>query len=484
MLPWVGYARVSHVGGRTGDSFRSPDDQRHAIEAWAKARHERVVMLPPELDESGGRADRPILQQAIEGIEAGEYRGLVVAYLSRASRSTRHLLELWDRIEAAGGQVMSVAENIDTSTPAGRLTRTMMVAIAEHELDGHRERFEALRRNSTKAGIWKQRQTPLGYSRDPVTRRLVPNDDAPRVVQAFLARETGATMLGLSRQIQMTPSGVRHLLRNRVYLGELSCGPHVNPAAHPAIVDVDLFERVQALAVARGPRDDRQPALLAGIVRCCGCGHVMSRGNMKVEVYACHVNHSLGACPAPAGVTLRLLDRLVEEAVLGALRGAGFDSHEDSHVLSEAREAAGTAERELAAFMEGVAAAGISPVSYARALTARQETVEAARDKVRQALLRTTAVDLGVDIDEAWEAFDMRQRNQLLRGLIEVVLVRRAGGRGGGAGPKIALADRVRIVKAGTGLVGRSVASHSRPVLEVLWPERDDPCLIGVHLSE
>ena len=99
--PWVGYVRVSHVGGRAGDSFRSPTDQATSIQTWAATRGDQVVILDPELDESGGSRDRPILAAAVAGIEAGQYRGLVVAYLSRAGRSVRHLLEMWDRFAPA-----------------------------------------------------------------------------------------------------------------------------------------------------------------------------------------------------------------------------------------------------------------------------------------------------------------------------------------------------------------------------------------------
>src|SRR3989442_6167222 len=152
MSVWLGYRRVSHVGGRSGDRFHSPSEQADVIRAWAKARGERVEMLAPELDESGGRADRPILTAAVERVERGEARGIVVAYLSRASRSVRHLLELWDRIEAAGRQVIAVAQKLDTSTPPCRLTRTILAPVAEHALDLHRHRFEQLRRSATERG--------------------------------------------------------------------------------------------------------------------------------------------------------------------------------------------------------------------------------------------------------------------------------------------------------------------------------------------
>jgi len=49
-----GYIRVSRVGGRSGDSFHSPDLQREAIQGWAAAHGHEIVQWHEELDESGG----------------------------------------------------------------------------------------------------------------------------------------------------------------------------------------------------------------------------------------------------------------------------------------------------------------------------------------------------------------------------------------------------------------------------------------------
>src|SRR4051794_36697484 len=111
--PLAGYIRVSHVGGRSGERFHSPDDQAAEIQAWAKAHGHEVVMLPPELDGKGSDAQRPIFRRAVEGVKAGEYGGVVVAYLSRAGRDLRVMLDLWDEVEGAGRAVYSAREHID-----------------------------------------------------------------------------------------------------------------------------------------------------------------------------------------------------------------------------------------------------------------------------------------------------------------------------------------------------------------------------------
>lgn len=473
MAPWVGYVRVSHVGGRGGESFRSPTEQSERIEAWARMRGEAVTVLPAELDESGGRIDRPILTQAVEGIERGDYRGLVVAYLSRASRSVRHLLELWDRIESAGGEVVAIAESVDTSTPAGRLTRTMLAAIAEHELDLHRERFAQLRQVATAQGIWQHRQTPLGYSRDPSSRKLVPDDHAEPVRRAFARRVAGEPLARIAEGLRLTTSGARALLRNRVYLGELHVGDHVNPKAHPRLVDEDLWLAAQAHRSIRPPRTKRPPPLLAGLVRCASCGHAMSRaGN---PTYICHRRHSAGACPAPAAIAIPRLDDHVERIALAELGQLHARAADTRKATDDAREQLRHAERELAAYLEGTAAAGLAPNQFAAGARARREAVDRAREKVASTFANPSSLVDG-DPVALWPSLGPEHRNRLLRGLIEGVIVAAVG-----RGRRVAVEHRARVIAHGAGIITTYPgAGRAMAIRALALPDPDDPCVLRV----
>jgi site-specific DNA recombinase len=71
-----GYVRVSQVAGREGDSFMSPRVQREQLEAWAERNGASLAHVFEELDESGGRADRPLLEAAIKRVEDGDTDGV------------------------------------------------------------------------------------------------------------------------------------------------------------------------------------------------------------------------------------------------------------------------------------------------------------------------------------------------------------------------------------------------------------------------
>jgi DNA invertase Pin-like site-specific DNA recombinase len=471
-------------GRRTGTTTMHADrDQIADIERYAAQHGATVDILPPELNVSGGLPlnKRPSLLAAIEGVEAGRYDAIIVSYLSRLGRNIREQLKAWDRVEAAGGKIIVVRENIDSTTPSGRLQRTLLLGMAEHEREQHAERFANLRAWATAAGVWQHRQTPLGYTRDPDTRKLTPDQNADRVRAAFRDRIAGTPMSAIARDLQMTPSGARFLLANRVYLGELRVGSEFNPAAHPPIVTEDVWRAAQTARVTRPPRVAEHTALLAGIARCAGCGHALSRSTAKVVVYCCHGQHSDGPCPAPAAITARLLDEHVEAIVLARLRHLTTIAPRDTKQLSLATAAREVAETELAVFLRDVQAAGLRPGQFAEGARERAAVLDRARG-VEERLLADRPVGL-VDGDPvgAWERMSARQRNHVLGRLVEVVLVARAGGRG----RVVPVESRVRVIRHGAGLVdvGR-YRGRARPVVTVGLPDFDDPRVLGVHVSQ
>ena len=90
---------------------------------------------------SGAKADRPALAEALEYIRPGDT--LVVWRLDRLGRSLKHLIAVVGELQERGIGFKSVTEQIDTTTPGGKLIFHVFGALAEFERDLIRERTQA-----------------------------------------------------------------------------------------------------------------------------------------------------------------------------------------------------------------------------------------------------------------------------------------------------------------------------------------------------
>ena len=129
----VGYCRVS-TAGQASEGV-SLEAQRARIKAWAQANGYEVRGVHVDAGLSGGRADnRPALQAALEEV-CREHGALVVYSLGRLARSVKDTLTIGDRLDAAGADLVSLSENIDTTNAAGKMVFRMLAVLSEFERD-------------------------------------------------------------------------------------------------------------------------------------------------------------------------------------------------------------------------------------------------------------------------------------------------------------------------------------------------------------
>jgi DNA invertase Pin-like site-specific DNA recombinase len=106
---------------------------------------------------------RPGLQQAID--DACQRGCVLVVYsLSRLARNTRETLELGERFAKAGADIVSLSENIDTTSAAGKMVFRMLAVLAEFERDQVSERTSMAMAHKRSQGHRISRHIPYGKS--------------------------------------------------------------------------------------------------------------------------------------------------------------------------------------------------------------------------------------------------------------------------------------------------------------------------------
>lgn len=160
--------------------------------------------IPPDLEFtddgiSGVRDNRPALDRLRQAIREGKVDTVLATKLDRLGRSVQGILRFYDECEAAGVRVIVTTQGIDTSTPVGRFSRTILAAVAELERELILER--------TYAGISKARAKGVRFGRPP---KEAPPGTVKRIAEL---RAEGRSWREVAQHVRVTQSRARRLFR-------------------------------------------------------------------------------------------------------------------------------------------------------------------------------------------------------------------------------------------------------------------------------
>lgn len=345
--------------------FNSLDAQHEACDAYIRSQASQgwqpVGQRYEDAAFSGGNLERPSLQRLLTDIDLGKVDAVVVYKIDRLTRSLADFAKLVEVFDAKSVSFVAVTQQFNTTTSMGRLTLNVLLSFAQFERELSSERVRDKIAASRAKGKWTGGSVPLGY--DVENKKLVPNTvemnairqifegyercgslpklvtelDAKGVVTKVRSKADGTTAGG----IPFAYGSLANLLRNRVYVGEVSHRDKWYVGEHTAIVDRELFDRVQATmssnAIERKKRSLSSPALLAGLV-------FDDRGNNMRSTYTAKKGAryqfyvsvtTLQGRRQNSGSVSRVSAPDVEKAVLSAIRSGETAACDDTALIAE-----------------------------------------------------------------------------------------------------------------------------------------------------
>jgi DNA invertase Pin-like site-specific DNA recombinase len=141
------YGRVSTTNHGQDVSMQTRD-----LEQFAKARGWRLVDSYLDIGISGSKDNRPELDRLMADAHRRKFDAVIVWKFDRFARSVSHLLRALENFNALGVAFVSLSEQMDTTTPSGKMVFTVLGAVAELERSLIAERVRAGLRNARAKG--------------------------------------------------------------------------------------------------------------------------------------------------------------------------------------------------------------------------------------------------------------------------------------------------------------------------------------------
>jgi DNA invertase Pin-like site-specific DNA recombinase len=140
------YARVSTNNGQ------DPEMQLRELREYCQRRNWEVAGEYVDVGISGAKEKRPKLDKLLTDAHRRHFDAVVVWRFDRFARSVSHLLRALETFRSLGIEFVSLSEQVDTSTPTGKMVFTVLGAVAELERCLIVERVKAGLRNARAKG--------------------------------------------------------------------------------------------------------------------------------------------------------------------------------------------------------------------------------------------------------------------------------------------------------------------------------------------
>ncbi len=351
------YTRKSSEEGLEQE-FNSLDAQYESCLAYITSQKaEGWIPIKGRYDDggfSGGNLERPGLRRLMAEIESGNVDTVVVYKIDRLTRSLMDFAKLVEVFDRHGVTFVSITQSFNTTTSMGRLTLNVLLSFAQFEREVTGERIRDKIAASKKKGMWMGGYAPVGYN--IAEKKLVVDPESAPLVQMLFERYHALGCVsalkreldrdGTTSRVWLSSTGLEHggasfsrgilykILRNPVYIGQISHKGVIYEGQHDAIINGELWEKVQAQLVGHAARSrGRTSVPMAELLK----GKIFdpdgrpysptytSKGNRRYRYY---ISQNLLQCrDHPKGIIARLPAQEFEDTVLNGIMSIFSENH-------------------------------------------------------------------------------------------------------------------------------------------------------------
>jgi site-specific DNA recombinase len=419
------YIRLS----KWDEGTTSPQRQRQAVEAFCQARGWELLETFEDIDVSAYNGHRrPGLEKMLSRLP--EVGAVVFMRLDRLARSVTDFARIRETCSAAGVELVSTDQQIDTSTAMGKAMQSIVATFAELESGTISERSRKMMAYKRERGEPVGR-VPFGWKRNG--KEYEPDPDQQAILAEAARRYVaGETLAAIASDLGFSAPGPlsRMLQSDRVQ------------EALPAEQAEALREALKSRLRERVPSSHR--SLLGGIATCGQCGATMTAGSTRANrrgrwfSYGCRQSGHVH-------ISAPWLDNYVSEKVVDMV-----DTGRLTEAISQRRKSkpvrkVSDLEARLEILENAYYVEGKMPESRFRRL--RDELLERL-EKARRSE-RERGADLPAetvrDLAERWAALDVPARRKVIAAVLREVEVAKATGNGAPDPSRVRLVWRVQI---------------------------------------
>jgi site-specific DNA recombinase len=363
------YLRVST--GRQAEHDLSIPDQRQQLESWCRGHGYAVIAEFVEAGASATDDRRPAFQQMIErACDIENAFGVIIVHsYSRFFREAFEQEFYLRKLAKHNVRVVSITQPVgDEKEPVHAMMRKVIALFDEYQSKENAKHVIRSMKENARQGFWNGSTVPLGYRLVEAERRgtkikkklevdPVEAEYIKLIYKLYLYGDGTSGALGIKEVVKWLNrkgyrtrrgqtfgvSAVHKILTNTIYIGENRFNVHssrtgqrksddeVVKVAVPAIVELHMFEQIQAQLRARSPRVvaprlTTGPILLTGLAVCASCIGAMTLRTGTSSTGAVHRYYTCSTCArkgkiACKGRSIRMakLDGLVTDSLVERL---------------------------------------------------------------------------------------------------------------------------------------------------------------------